>query len=102
MPLRVFLTWYSSPMVAADLEHLFQARHVLRHLFSFVLEQNLGSSVCLCVQVVVGLVGWSAYTKVQTGSGLPAGPSGLLGGRNLQASCIIKPIDKSEQLYFDT
>lgn len=31
------------------------------------------------VQVVVGIVGWSAYTKVQTGSGLPAGPSGLLG-----------------------
>lgn len=32
------------------------------------------------VQVVIGLVGWSAYTKVQTGGGLPAGPSGLLGG----------------------
>lgn len=31
------------------------------------------------MQVVLGLVGWSAYTKVQTGSGLPAGPSGLLG-----------------------
>lgn len=31
------------------------------------------------MQVVVGIVGWSAYTKVQTGSGLPAGPSGLLG-----------------------
>jgi len=29
---------------------------------------------------VVGLVGWSAYTKATTGSGLPAGPSGLLGG----------------------
>lgn len=26
------------------------------------------------------MVGWSAFTKVQTGSGLPAGPSGLLGG----------------------
>lgn len=29
---------------------------------------------------VVGIVAWSAYTKVTTGSGLPAGPSGLLGG----------------------
>lgn len=29
--------------------------------------------------VVVGLCGWSIYTKVSTGSGLPPGPSGLLG-----------------------
>lgn len=29
--------------------------------------------------VVLGVVGWSLYTKVKTGSGLPAGPSGLLG-----------------------
>jgi hypothetical protein len=28
---------------------------------------------------VYGLVAWSVYTKVSTGSGLPAGPSGLLG-----------------------
>jgi hypothetical protein len=31
------------------------------------------------VQVILGLVGWSLYTKKQTGSGLPAGPGGLLG-----------------------
>ncbi len=30
-------------------------------------------------QVVLGIVGWSAATKASTGSGLPAGPSGLLG-----------------------
>ncbi len=29
--------------------------------------------------MIVGLVAWSLYTKVKTGSGLPAGPSGLLG-----------------------
>ena len=29
--------------------------------------------------VVLGVVGWSAYTKATTGSGLPAGPAGLLG-----------------------
>ena len=29
--------------------------------------------------VIVGLVAWSLYTKVETGSGLPAGPSGVLG-----------------------
>ena len=28
---------------------------------------------------VLGIIGWSIYTKVSTGSGLPAGPSGLLG-----------------------
>jgi hypothetical protein len=28
---------------------------------------------------VYGLVAWSLYTKATTGSGLPAGPSGLLG-----------------------
>jgi hypothetical protein len=28
---------------------------------------------------VYGVVAWSLYTKVSTGSGLPAGPSGLLG-----------------------
>lgn len=28
---------------------------------------------------VVGIVVWSAYTKATTGSGLPAGPAGLLG-----------------------
>lgn len=28
---------------------------------------------------VYGIVAWSLYTKVSTGSGLPAGPSGLLG-----------------------
>lgn len=50
-------------------------------------EETLWTAVetcCTChsgsaMQVVVGIVGWSAYTKVQTGSGLPAGPSGLLG-----------------------
>jgi len=26
--------------------------------------------------VVFGVVGWSLYSKVKTGSGLPAGPSG--------------------------
>jgi hypothetical protein len=31
------------------------------------------------VQVVVGLVAWSLYTKKETGSGLPAGPGGILG-----------------------
>jgi hypothetical protein len=29
--------------------------------------------------VVLGLIGWSITTKVSTGSGLPAGPTGLLG-----------------------
>jgi hypothetical protein len=29
--------------------------------------------------VIVGITAWSLYTKSQTGSGLPAGPSGLLG-----------------------
>jgi hypothetical protein len=29
--------------------------------------------------VIVGIVAWSLYSKSQTGSGLPAGPSGLLG-----------------------
>lgn len=29
--------------------------------------------------VIVGIVAWSLYTKVKTGSGLPVGPSGLLG-----------------------
>ncbi len=28
---------------------------------------------------VLAIIGWSVYTKVSTGSGLPAGPSGLLG-----------------------
>lgn len=28
---------------------------------------------------VYGIAAWSIYTKVKTGSGLPAGPSGLLG-----------------------
>jgi hypothetical protein len=28
---------------------------------------------------VYGIVAWSLYTKATTGSGLPAGPSGLLG-----------------------
>ena len=28
---------------------------------------------------MLGIVGWSAATKASTGSGLPAGPSGLLG-----------------------
>jgi hypothetical protein len=31
------------------------------------------------VQVVVGIVAWSLYTKKETGSGLPAGPGGILG-----------------------
>ncbi len=29
--------------------------------------------------VVTALVGWSVYTKLQTGKGLPPGPAGLLG-----------------------
>lgn len=29
--------------------------------------------------MVVGLVAWSLYTKKETGSGLPAGPGGVLG-----------------------
>ena len=28
---------------------------------------------------LLGLVGWSVYTKVKTGKGLPSGPSGLIG-----------------------
>ena len=28
---------------------------------------------------ILAIIGWSAYTKATTGSGLPAGPSGLLG-----------------------
>lgn len=29
--------------------------------------------------LVLGIIGWSIYTKATTGSGLPVGPSGLLG-----------------------
>ena len=29
--------------------------------------------------VIVGIVAWSLFTKVQTGRGLPSGPGGLLG-----------------------
>ncbi len=29
--------------------------------------------------VILGIIAWSAYTKVSTGTGLPPGPSGLLG-----------------------
>ncbi|EFJ44908.1 hypothetical protein VOLCADRAFT_38658, partial [Volvox carteri f. nagariensis] len=29
--------------------------------------------------LVLGIIGWSIYTKATTGSGLPAGPAGLLG-----------------------
>lgn len=29
--------------------------------------------------MVLAIIGWSIYTKVSTGTGLPAGPSGLLG-----------------------
>ena len=39
----------------------------------------MGAAEGVSYLVVLGIVGWSAYTKVQTGSGLPAGPSGLLG-----------------------
>ena len=28
---------------------------------------------------LLGLLGWSIYTKVKTGKGLPSGPSGLIG-----------------------
>ena len=28
---------------------------------------------------MLAIIGWSVYTKVSTGSGLPAGPAGLLG-----------------------
>ena len=29
--------------------------------------------------LILGLIGWSVSTKVKTGSGLPAGPAGVLG-----------------------
>jgi hypothetical protein len=29
--------------------------------------------------VILGVIGWSTYSKVKTGSGLPSGPNGLLG-----------------------
>lgn len=31
------------------------------------------------LQVILGIVGWSIYSKTQTGSGLPAGPGGVVG-----------------------
>lgn len=39
----------------------------------------MGALEGIAYLVVVGIVGWSAYTKVKTGSGLPNGPFGLLG-----------------------
>ena len=40
---------------------------------------NPYASLVVTLQVIVGLVAWSLYTKKQTGSGLPAGPGGILG-----------------------
>ena len=39
----------------------------------------LGGLEGLSYLAIVGTVGWSLFTKVKTGSGLPAGPAGLLG-----------------------
>lgn len=39
----------------------------------------LGGLEGISYLVFVGIVAWSIKTKVQTGSGLPAGPSGLIG-----------------------
>ena len=38
-----------------------------------------GACACTCSLVVIGFVGSSLLTKSTTGSGLPAGPGGLLG-----------------------
>jgi hypothetical protein len=43
------------------------------------LTDNLQPVEGVSYLVIVGIVAWSAYTKATTGSGLPAGPSGLLG-----------------------
>ncbi len=40
---------------------------------------NAGALEGLSYLQLLGLVGWSIYTKVKTGKGLPAGPSGLIG-----------------------
>jgi len=39
----------------------------------------LGALEGLSYLAILGIVGWSVYTKATSGSGLPAGPSGLLG-----------------------
>ena len=39
----------------------------------------LGALEGISYLFVVGLVGFSTFTKVKTGSGLPAGPGGILG-----------------------
>lgn len=47
------------------------------------IARQTSSVVCLLIHLahaqVLGIIGWSIVTKVRTGSGLPAGPSGLLG-----------------------
>ena len=49
------------------------------------LTTRASANALLCVAegvsylAILAIIGWSAYTKVSTGSGLPAGPSGLLG-----------------------
>ncbi|PNH09080.1 hypothetical protein TSOC_004342 [Tetrabaena socialis] len=40
---------------------------------------GIGSIEGVSYLVVLAVIGWSIYTKVTTGSGLPVGPSGLLG-----------------------
>ncbi|EFN52788.1 hypothetical protein CHLNCDRAFT_26478, partial [Chlorella variabilis] len=39
----------------------------------------LGAAEGISYLVILGIVAWSAATKASTGSGLPAGPAGLLG-----------------------
>jgi hypothetical protein len=38
-----------------------------------------GATEGLSYLAIVGIIGWSLFTKVKTGKGLPAGPYGLLG-----------------------
>ena len=40
---------------------------------------SLGAVEGVSYLAILGLVGWSVYTKVKTGSGLPNGPYGALG-----------------------
>lgn len=39
----------------------------------------LDTKLTRALQVILGIVAWSLWTKKETGSGLPAGPSGILG-----------------------
>jgi len=46
---------------------------ILNHIHLLIATQGIS------YLLVLGVIGWSIATKASTGSGLPAGPSGLLG-----------------------